>query len=515
MRAELLTHLLAASAARTPDLPAVEWQSESLTYAELARQSDSLAHALAAAGVQPGDRVALLAEKSPLAVIALIAILKAGAAYVPLDAHAPDARLAYILDDCSVRLLLTTEKQRARLAPHWPGPALDLEDPALYANSSGWVAPPKNPDDLAYILYTSGSTGQPKGVMISHRNALTFIHWCQSEFNLQPGERVSSHAPFHFDLSIFDLYVTLGAGATVVLVPPEIAIFPRNLAAWICDYKINVWYSVPSALALLAAHAGLESLPQPALRLVLFAGEVFPIPQLRQLMQAWPGPLYYNLYGPTETNVCTYYRLPATPSETDPPLPIGMACTGFTCQVMDEQAQPAPAGEVGELWVGGPGVALGYWGQPERTAAAFVPDPAGTESARMYRTGDLVRLAPGGHYQFLGRRDHQIKSRGYRIEIGEIEATLLAHPAVLEAIVLPVPDALIGNRLLATLVARTAPPEDLMQFLAQRLPAYMLPQRLEWLESLPKTSTGKVDRQALAARFIGETLTTQPGASAQ
>ncbi|HEU5320068.1 MAG TPA: AMP-binding protein, partial [Methylomirabilota bacterium] len=263
---------------------------------------------------------------------------------------------------------------------------------------------------------------------------------------------------------------------------------------------ITVWYSVPSALTLLLLRGQLERFPFPALRAVLFAGEVFPVKYLRALMQAVPRPAYYNLYGPTETNVCTFYRVPPLAEDRVKPIPIGRACANAEVFAVDERGQRSAPGAEGELYVRGSLVTRGYWGDPERTARVLVPNPLETRfEEKVYRTGDIVTLDDEGNYVLVGRRDHMVKSRGYRIELGEIETALYGHPQVREAVVIPVPDELVGARLHAAVV--TAAPvtaEELQRHCAAVLPAYMVPETVEFREALPQTSTGKIDRTRLA-----------------
>jgi amino acid adenylation domain-containing protein len=527
--AYLLQQLLTQTAERRPEQVAVVDQARSISYAELESRSNQLAQVLVDQGVRRGDRVGLCLSKSLEAIVGLFGILKAGAAYVPLDPASPARRLAFILGNCATRALVTSERKLRDLAPTFSElPDLEL---VVIVDSSGDVdeplggslerprrlgpraldsvssdppalSQPPIEDDLAYILYTSGSTGEPKGVMISHRASLTFVDWACAYFGLDATDRLSSHAPLHFDLSIFDLFAAVEAGASIVLVPEALSVFPINLAQLIERERITTWYSVPSVLSRLVLHGNLRERDLSALRRILFAGEVFPTKYLRQLQALIPQAEYHNLYGPTETNVCTHYRVELLGPEQTDPVPIGRACANSEVFALDERGQLAAPGELGELYVRGPSLMKGYWGAPERTAEVLLPHPLGelASEQKVYRTGDLVILQADGTYRFVGRRDSMVKSRGYRIELGEIEAALYAHPGVEEAAVLPIPDELIGNTLHAVVAARDPAPTvgDLLRFCAERLPRYMLPGEVEVRATLPKTSTGKIDRSALA-----------------
>jgi amino acid adenylation domain-containing protein len=353
------------------------------------------------------------------------------------------------------------------------------------------------PDDLAYVLYTSGSTGKPKGVMLSQRNACSFVEWCSREFEPRAEDRFSSHAPFHFDLSILDLYVPIRHAATLCLVPEELGKEPAGLAAWIADQGVTVWYSAPSILALLAQSGALASRDHRALRLVLFAGEVFPVVHLRSLQRQLSHPRYFNLYGPTETNVCTSYEVPAgIPDDRTEPYPIGPVCPHLRGRVVDPDGKDVPRGAEGELCIAGDHVMQGYWGMPAETARAFLPE----EGARWYRTGDLVVEPPDGNLRYVGRRDRMIKKRGYRVELGEIEVCLYKHAAVREAAVVAVPDDTLGMRVTAHVTTHDGgklSTIELKRFCSENLPLYMVPDRFRFHPALPRTSTDKVDYQTL------------------
>ena len=519
----VLHDLVRSAAADRPESTAVRSGQGEITYGELDARSNGVAHCLAEQGVRTGDRVGLYVDKSIDSVIGLTGILKAGASYVPLDPQGPPARAARILRDCGLEVLITSRKKRGRLQQILQE-ELSLRAAVLIDDDDdkarGELAPldvvlrgeirhEDDPPDtctatdenLAYILYTSGSTGAPKGVAISHRASMAFVKWSHETFDLTPDDNVSSHAPFHFDLSIFDLHASFSAGATVCLVPQGMSVFPQSLAKFIETQKITTWYSVPSVLIQLLLHGRLGERDLGSLRQVLFAGEVFHARYLREVMASLPHAKFYNLYGPTETNVCTYYAVPEPPAKDDP-IPIGQPCAGDEGFVVDEDGQLVEPGETGELLVAGPTLLNGYWGDAEKTRRVLIEGGAGPlEGRRLYRTGDLVHLRNDGHYEFHGRRDNMVKTRGYRVELGEIEAALNRHPSVSEAVVVAKPDEMLGNRLEAWLVPRDAPSfdeQDLKKFCADRLPQHMIPERFFVRESLPRTSTAKVDRERLA-----------------
>jgi amino acid adenylation domain-containing protein len=515
---DALHRYLERSAASSGGRTAVIDGGRAITYADLEAAANRLAHLLRELGATPGDRVGLYLDKSVESLVAAYGAMKAGAAYVPLDPSAPTMRLGRIAADCGLRLLCTA-RNKARSWRDLVDAGAPLEAVVVLDGRASGVGdlpgrrivgtetlgsrPPTapdvacGPDDIAYILYTSGSTGEPKGVTLSHRNALSFVEWAGDLIGVGPEDRLSSHAPLHFDLSVFDLYAAARGGASVTLVPPAASVLPRELARFLREARITVWYSVPSVLTALTVHGGLRPGDLPALRAVIFAGEVLPTRFLRRLMELLPHAAFYNWYGPTETNVCTWYRVPPIPEGEDRPIPIGRPIAATEVFAVGDDGRPADRGDVGELHVRGPGVMQGYWGDPERTARALVADPTGGSGDPMYRTGDLARELADGNLVFLGRRDAQVKSRGYRIELGEVEAALLAHPSVLEVAVVAAPDELVTNRLRAVVVAEDTTGPELSAFCRRRLPRYMVPEEFSFVEALPKTSTGKIDHRSL------------------
>ncbi|MBW4720406.1 amino acid adenylation domain-containing protein [Saccharothrix obliqua] len=480
MTSGTLTGLLATAAAVHGDRIAVDDGETAMTYAELRQSATRLGGRLGALGVRPGDRVGLLLPKGIAFVVAAHGVLAAGAVYVPLDLSAPAERLAAVLDDCGVRAVVADPDEADRVAgmPVVTDPLAAVPgDPGVAGQAV------REPDDAAYILYTSGSTGRPKGVVLSHRNALAFVDWAADYFAVTPDDRIASPAPPHFDLTVFDLFVPVRAGARVVPAPPEVAAFPVEAVDFMREHGITLWYAVPSQLIMLSTRGGLPAGGLPALRAVLYAGEVFPPARLATLMAQLDGVVFHNLYGPTETNVCACHTLTGPP---DGPVPIGVPASGAELSAHADDGTPVPDGAPGELWVRGPSVMRGYWGA----------DPVA-----LHRTGDTAWRDGSGRWHFVGRRDHQVKSRGYRIELGDVEAALLTCPGVLEGVVVAVPDELITNRLTAFVTATAGvTAADVAAHCARVLPRHMAPDPITVVDALPRTSTGKVDRTAVAAR---------------
>ncbi|UUM21451.1 amino acid adenylation domain-containing protein [Mycoavidus sp. SF9855] len=490
----------------------VDSDGSALSYGELSAAADRIAAFLHRRGVVAGDRVGLFMRKSSQTLAAIFGVLRLGATYVPADAGSSGTRASTVFGDCDVRVIFTDPESALHLTQAAPqlGPRVVVMQPGneetnnpledwqtldiLHGERHAYPRSMPDADRLAYILYTSGSSGTPKGVAISQRNAVSFVEWASATFNVTAEDQVSSHAPFHFDLSIFDIYVSVKNGACIHLIDTDLAASPRHLARFISTREITVWYSAPAILSMLAAqHNGRSPAPN-RLRLVLFAGEVFPITKLRMLLRLWPEPAYYNLYGPTETNVCTFYRVPTSiPADRVEPLSIGHPCNHCDTIVVDEHLRPVPEGEPGLLCIAGPSVVSGYWNAPEKTAQRIFH----LDGRRWYNTGDMIRSSAEG-YIFLGRLDRMIKRHGYRIELDEIESCLAVHPQLRACAV--VNSETDGNTAItAFLVARDAPvsPADLSKFCYERLARYMVPDHFSYLPDLPRTSTGKSNYQLL------------------
>jgi amino acid adenylation domain-containing protein len=503
----LLQDTVTRQADRRPDACAVVLGDERLSYGALDATSNQLARFLRDLGCEAGDRVGVLMPKSPAAVTAILGIYKAGCVFVPLDPASPPARLKRVLDSCESRCVLTCGPTPAIEELRLTAALRDVDwRPAVAAYSAEPVMTSRASGDAAHILFTSGSTGAPKGVVITHANVLAFVTWATRYFGMNGSDRVSGHSPLHFDLSTFDLFGAFAAGAELHLVPPEANLVPHALADFIRRSALTQWFSVPSILNYLARFDAVRPSDFPAMKRLLWCGEVFPTPALIYWMTRLPHVTFTNLYGPTEATIAsgyhTLYACPATPSEE---VPIGTGCGGEELLVLDDRLAPVPAGESGDLYIRGAGLSPGYWREPEKTAAVFLSDPENAAD-RLYKTGDIARVGSDGLVYFLGRADSQIKSRGYRIELGEIEAALTAIDGVQEAAVVGVPsDGFEGTAIAcayAMLPGRPAAPADLRKALAAAVPPYMLPTRWMALVTLPKNATGKIDRRAIRDQFI-------------
>ncbi|HLE85146.1 MAG TPA: amino acid adenylation domain-containing protein, partial [Thermoanaerobaculia bacterium] len=518
-----LPELLARQAARAPDATAVVFRDAWLSYGELARRARVLGRHLrrrldGAGGAAGGrDRViGVCAERSVEMVVALLGVLEAGAAYLPLDPAYPRERLAFMLADAAAPLLLT----QAAIAAGELGETLRGSGAAIILLDGGWAAIEAEdaaagaepapfaamPEDLAYVIYTSGSTGRPKGVMVPHRGIVNRLVWMQRRYRLDETDRVLQKTPFSFDVSVWELFWPLLAGARLVMAEPGRQGDPGYLAGALARCGVTTLHFVPSMLQLFVERAGAGSCP--AVRRVIASGEALPPSLAARFAERFPGVELDNLYGPTEASVdVTAHRCCDERAAT---VPIGRPIENLRVSVLDREGRPEPVGVPGELHLAGVGLARGYLGRPALTAERFVPDPSagrtvGGAGGRLYRTGDLCRALPDGEIEFLGRLDFQVKVRGLRIELGEIEAALASHPDVREVVVTARPDGAGELRLAAYLVAAGAPPSlgALRRHVGSTLPDYMVPSAFVFLEALPLSANGKVDRRGLPEPAAG------------
>lgn len=486
---QCIHQLFEEQVAKNPDAVAVIYEQESLTYQQLNQKANQLAHYLQSLGIKTEELVGICVERSPLIIIGILGILKAGAAYLPLDPSYPPNRLIYMVEDSGVSVVLTQEKlantlqlenlQKVYLDQDWPIISQQSSDPPVSETQA------KN---LAYVIYTSGSTGKPKGVLLAHKGVCNLATQQRKIFNIKAQSRVLQFASFSFDASVWEIFMALGSGATLVMGDSDSLLPGENLLNLLKKQKITVATLPPSALAVMPT----DELPD--LQSLIVAGES----SSADLLKKWCQNRHvFNAYGPTESTVCTTIALIKDPQQKPP---IGKPLGNFQVYILDPCLNPVPIGINGELYIGGEGLAKGYLGQPELTNSKFISNPFNDNPAsRLYKTGDIVRYLADGNIDFMGRIDHQIKIRGFRIELGEIETVLSQHPQVQEGIVIAREDELGVKRLSAYVIPVTQQltQQELRQFLQDKLPNYMIPAFLMLLDSFPMTPNGKVDRRAL------------------
>ncbi len=497
--AGLLQHTFEAAAARTPDAVAVVAGEGTLTYAALDRRANQLAHHLRGLGLQPRERVAVCLERSLDMVVTLLAVLKAGAAYVPIDPDYPADRVAFMLADAGATVVVTHLEVAARLHTDAIVLALDEAGEALDERPATPPVASIGPDDPAYMIYTSGSTGRPKGAINTHRGIVNRLRWMQAFYQLTPADAVLQKTPFSFDVSVWEFFWPLGEGARLVVAAPDSHRDPDALVAAVTTHQVTVLHFVPSMLRvfLQARHVATCT----SVREIICSGEALAPDLVDACHRVLPATLR-NLYGPTEAAVdVTHWTCPREAPTTR--VPIGYAAPNTRCYVLDDALEPVPAGVSGELYLGGVQVGTGYHGRPDLTAARFLSDPfAAVPDARLYRTGDICRRLPDGALEYLGRTDHQVKVRGFRIELGEIEAALAAQPGVTDAVVVARQDV-PGDPQLVAYVTGPAAVDSLRRALAAALPDYMVPQHIVALAALPLSPNGKLDRARLPRPAAG------------
>ena len=513
----LIHQLIDEAASATPDRQAIGFRDQTLSYAELATASSKLANVLAEQGVSKGDRVGIYMQKRTESAIAIYGIMKAGAAYVPIDPALPPSRFRKLVNNCGMRHLVSApDKTRALLKASLEDTSIEclvgLEDQTeLPFRTIPWEAVQSadtsnsthgsiGGDSLAYIMYTSGSTGEPKGIMHTHHSGLSFAKWAANEYGFRRDDRLTNHAPLHFDLSTMDYFAAAAAGATTVIVPEEYTKLPVSYATLLETQAISVFYTVPFALIQLLLRGELASRNLQRLRWIIFGGEPFPTPHLRSLMRELPHVQFDNIYGPAEVNGCTHYTIPSA-DDLNESVPIGPIAQIAQALIVDENDHAVRQGDPGELLVCTPTMMQGYWQSPELNAAAFYRlDSTGDI---YYRTGDIVRERPDGIFDFLGRKDRQIKVRGFRVELDEVESAMAAIAGVEEAAAFVIEDC-AGNKSIQGAVTLKEidafSGTDVIAQTKQHLPWYAVPTAVRIHNSFPRTSTGKIDRRDLQRR---------------
>jgi amino acid adenylation domain-containing protein len=481
-----------------------------VSYADLDRLADGVAGRLCGLGVQPGDRVGLYVRRSADAIAAMLGTLRAGCTYVPVDPGAPVERNAEIHTDCDVRLTIVESSFEAgyREATRRLGGSIDVQPISPvgigraiqeWAADAGSFGPElaleraRSQSEIACVLYTSGTTGRHKGWMMSRTAITALARWCHQQFGASESDVFANHAPFHFAMSLFDIYSSLTCGASLVLVPDELRQFAPRVVDLLSRERVTILFATPSILSLISAMDDLESRDLGAVRLVVFGGEVFPAPALRTLRSRLPHPRYFNCWGSTETNIATYYEIPADAELSGPP-PIGRPSAHYQARIVGPDGGIVSPGAVGELQLRGEGLTTGYLNQPALNAERLIDAPDG--GLPWYRTCDLVVELPSGDLRYSGRIGRMVKLRGYRVEPGEIETRLYEHPQIKEVGVVAV-EGPRGLQLVAHVSGARVPVIELKEFCAVKLPPYMIPERFVFHAALPRTSRGKIDFESL------------------
>lgn len=513
---ERLHQLTSRQAIQTPDAIALKFGAQTLSYRELDLKANQLANELRTRGVGPNTLVGISAFRSMEMVVGLFGILKAGGAYVPIDPEYPAERIAFMLADSGVKLLLTQEQVKRILPPTTAQLiCLDTEWPLIASQPSTPPADHTTASDLAYMIYTSGSTGQPKGALNSHRGICNRLRWMQDRYDLTAADTVLQKTPFSFDVSVWEFFWPLLAGARLVVARPGGHQDAAYLARLINDERVTVIHFVPSMLRTFLAEPAATACT--SLRHVICSGEALTHDLQEKFFALLPCELH-NLYGPTEAAVDVTHWTCQRASQS-PVVPIGRPVANTRMHVLDAQLREVPVGADGELHIGGVQVGLGYHNRPALTAEKFIPDPFSSDpAARLYKTGDLARWLPDGSIDYLGRLDFQVKLRGFRIELGEIESVLAQHPTIKQAVVTAQEQPGGDKRLVAYLSSRnghSATVGELHTHLLARLPEYMVPAWFMWLDQIPLSPNGKVDRKALPAPSRARPFLAQPFAEAR
>ncbi len=522
----LIPQAVRESTQRFPHKEAFRCGSKALSYAELERLMLQLSRVLVANGLQKGDRVGVFLNRCLETAPAIYGIMNAGGVYVPLDPFSPPERIRFVIKDCGIKQIVTNPAQ-SRALQKVLAEEVGIEnvigttrlDSAVHQIAWDTVGEeptqfePTKPileQDLAYMLYTSGSTGTPKGIIHTHYSGLAYAKLVADLFDLNSDDRVGNHAPIYFDISTLGYFASPLVGATTIIASDAQTKMPASMAQMIEKEAISIWYSVPLALVQMLQRGALEQRDWSALRRILYAGEPFPVKHLRALMEQIPEVAISNVYGPTEVNQCTHYHLPGIPT-TDEPIPIGRVWGNTEMLIVDENDKEVAAGETGELLIRSATRMKGYWKNEALTERSLYrrKEETGVEHI-FYRTGDLVCLAEDGELRFFGRRDRQVKTRGFRVELDEVELALLGHELLEEVAVYTMRGDLEEQMIYATALIKEGhilSENEALHFAKQKLPWYAVPQKIEITDTLPRTGTGKIDRNTLRKRHLNTTDT--------
>jgi len=514
----LLQETLKNTAEKYPEKRAVVHGGRNVSYSSMAKQSAKLAKVFHENGVKEGDRIALFCEKSMEAIISIFGILKAGAIYVPIDPTIPSERLRYILDDCDIKVVVTSQVileknseilENKRLLVLTEGDYNNINNKSIIKWSEMTNMEEPAPDTIvniidtepAYIIYTSGSTGVPKGVVISHQSVNHLMEWYCDEFRISVSDNILNFAPLCFDASISDIFSSVRTGATLVLPPEGMNIFPSLFAQTLIDEKITMFFAPSTLFAIWLPSVKEMGLSYPSLRTVFFGAEVLPAKYAREMQTVFKNAEIVNLYGPTEiTDTATFYRVKKIPEDGEN-IPIGKGYPTIEAFAVNENGEPCGANETGELVIRGANLMKGYWKKPEETRNVLRQNPLHSDYIDLvYYTGDLVTMDEDGNYIYRGRKDRMIKSRGYRIQLEEIEKVLISHKKIKEAAIVGVPDEKLPTdvKIKAFVVSLSGLTKvEIVQHCSDRLPHYMIPNEIIFMKELPRTMTGKIDRVAL------------------
>ena len=510
----LLPHTILNSADRFPDRLAFKCGQHSLSFSQLAERINQLANLLHELKIKKGDRVGIYLNRSIETAIAIHGIMHAGAVYVPLDPKAPAHQTQFLLKDCDIKILITNSSQKKnieKLLAHnvklnaiiglkkdGEIPTISWEEVDQQANT--FTCPfPVLEKDLAYIMYTSGSTGNPKGIMHTHASGLSYARLSADLYQVNETDRIGNHAPIYFDISTFGYFTAPLVGAGTLIVSDAHTIFPNSLSQLLEKEKITVWYSVPLAIIQMLEKGQLTQKDLSALRWILYGGEVFPTKYLRVLMQQFPHIELSNVYGPAEVNQCTYYHF-STPPNLEESIPLGQVWNNTEKIILDENGKELKNG-TGELLIRSTTMMQGYWNQEELTQQSLYKKKTNSGIEEIfYKTGDLVKLDEDGILHFLGRKDHQIKIRGYRVELSSVENFLVMHSSVSEAVAFTKRNEDETLQINAAVILNNnngVTGKDLSLFLKEKLPVYAIPTSIEIVKDFPRTASGKVKRTAL------------------